>query len=63
MYYQVQFQKNKDKDVLALLNSESEVNAMTPTYGAQLDLKVQKTNINMEVILGMSFLTLSNANV
>ena len=43
--YPVQFQKNKGKDVLALFNSGSKVNAMTPADTAQLGLKVQKTNV------------------
>ena len=32
--YQVQFQKNKVKDILALLNSGSKLNAMTLAYTA-----------------------------
>ena len=43
--YPVQFQKDKNKDVLALLNSRSKVNVMTLAYVAQLGLKVQKTSI------------------
>ena len=42
----MQFQKNKRKDVLVLLNFKSKVNMITPAYTAQLDLKVQKTNID-----------------
>ena len=41
----MQFGKDKGKNVLALLDFESEVNAMTPAYAAQLGLKVQKTDI------------------
>ena len=41
----MQFRKNKSRDILALLNSESEINAMTPAYAAQLGLKVQKTDV------------------
>ena len=48
--YFVQFQKDKGKDVLPLLNSESEVNAMTPAYAAQLGLKVRRTNIGGQKI-------------
>ena len=100
----VQFPKNKGKDVIALLDSESEVNAMTPAHAAYLGLKVRVTNvgvqkidgsspatysmviaafqvidklgrsqffqetflladISMEVVIGMLFLTLSNADV
>ena len=102
--FPVQFRKDKGKDVLALLNSESEVNMITPAYAAYLGLKMRVTNIgvqkidgssiatygiviaafqvvnklgrswffqetfllaniSMEVVLGMLFLTLSNANV
>ena len=102
--YPVQFRKDKDKDILALLDSGSEVNAMTPAYAAHLGLKVRVTNvgaqkidgsslatygmvitafqvinklgrswffqetflladISIEVVLGMLFLSLSNANV
>ena len=42
IYYLVQFQKDKNKDVLALIDFGSEVNAMTLAYVAQLGLKVQK---------------------
>ena len=48
----MQFQKDKDKDVLSLLNYGSKVNAMTLAYAAQLGLKVQKTNINNQKIDG-----------
>ena len=102
--YPVQFHKDKGKDVLTLLDSKSEVNAMTPAYAVHLGLKVkvidigaqkidrfslatygmviaafqvvnklgcswffQKTfllaDISMEVILGMPFLTFSNADI
>ena len=42
--YPVQFRKEKNKDVLALLDFRSEVNAMTPTYAVHLGLKVRVTN-------------------
>ena len=47
IHYFVQFRKDKDKDVLALLDSKSEVNAMTPAYVAHLGLKVRVTNIGI----------------
>ena len=50
IHYLVQFQKDRDKDVLALFDFKSKVNAMTPAYVAQLDLKVQKTNVNAQKI-------------
>ena len=43
--YPVQFQKDKSKDVLALLNCKNKVNIITPAYTAQLRLKVRKTNV------------------
>ena len=51
--YLVQFQKDKSKDVLVLLHSESEVNAMTPIYAAQLGLKARKTNVGTQQIDGL----------
>lgn len=103
IWYLVQFQKDQKK-IQALINSGSEVNAMTPIYAAKLGLTIWKTNvgaqkidgltlvtygmviagfslqdklgrvwffektflladISREVVLGMLFLTLSNANV
>ena len=50
IYYSVQFRKNKGKDVLDLLNSKNEVNAMTPAYVAHLNLKVRVTNVNAQKI-------------
>ena len=52
--YFVQFWKNKSRDVLALLNSRSEINAMTLAYTAQLGLKVRKTNLGAQKIDGSS---------
>ena len=43
--YLIEFRKNKSKDVLALLNSGSEVNAMTPAYTAHLGLKMNMRNL------------------
>ena len=48
----MQLQKDKGKNILALLNFESEINAMTPIYTAQLGLKVQKTNVSAQKIDG-----------
>ena len=99
--YPIWFKKNK---VQALIDSGSEVNAMTPGYASKLGLKVRLTNVgvqkidgsilktfgmvlasfqvedtlgrarffqetflladlSVEVVLGMPFLTLSNANI
>ena len=57
--YLVQFRKDKGRDVLALPDSGSEVNAMTPTYAAQLGLKVQKTNVGAQKIDRSSLATFS----
>ena len=43
----VQFRKDKNKDILALLDSGSEVNAMTPAYAAHLGFKVKITNVGV----------------
>ena len=48
--YPVQFRKDKDKDVLAFLNSGSKVNAMTPAYTAYLGLKIRVTDVNTQKI-------------
>ena len=48
--YPVQFCKDKGKDVLALLDFGSEVNAMTPGYTVYLDLKVRMTNVCVQKI-------------
>ena len=103
IHYQVQFRKDKET-IRALIDSGSEVNAMTPAYAKKLGLRTQKTDggaqkINessldtfemviagfqiidklgrarffqetflladttIEVVLGMPFLTLSNADI
>ena len=55
--YPVQFQKDKRKDVLTLLNSESKLNIMTLAYSAQLGLKMQKTNVGAQKINRFSLKT------
>ena len=57
--YPVQFRKDKGKDVLALLDSGSEVNAMTSDYAAHLGLKVRMTDICAQKIDGSSLATYS----
>ena len=105
IHYPVQFRKDKEgATIRALIDSGSEVNAMTPAYAKRLGLWTQKTDIGvqkidgsslatyrmviaafqvidklgrarffqetflladttMEVVLGMPFLTLSNADI
>ena len=36
----MQFQKDKNKNIVTLLDSESKTNVITPAYIAQLGLKV-----------------------
>ena len=55
--YPVQFRKDKGKDVLALLNSKSEVSAMTPAYAAHLGLKVRMIDVGAQKIDGSSLAT------
>ena len=101
IYYSIWFKKN---EVQALIDSDNEVNAMTPAYTTKQSLKLHHTNIgaqkidgftlktfgmvlanfqiedklgktrffqetfllidiNVEVVLSMSFLTLSNIDI
>ena len=50
IYYSVQFRKDKGNDVLALLDSGSEVNAITRAYAAHLGLKVRVINVGVQKI-------------
>ena len=52
--YPVKFHKDKGKDVLALLDSGSEVNAMTPAHAAHLGLKVRVIEVGAQKIDGSS---------
>ena len=55
--YPIQFRKYKGKDVLALLDFRSGVNAMTPAYEAYLGLKVRVTDVSVHKIDGSSIAT------
>lgn len=44
IYYLVYFKKN---EIRSLINSDSEVNAITPAYASQRGLKIQKINIGV----------------
>ena len=57
--YSVQFRKDKGKDVLALLDSRSKVNAITSAYAAHSGLKVRVTDIGVQKIDGSSLATYS----
>ena len=50
IYYPVQFRKNKGETIQALIDSGSEVIAMTPTYAKQLGLWTQKTDVGVQKI-------------
>ena len=50
LYLHVQFRKNKGKNVLALLDFKSKINAITLVYTAYLSLKVRITNVGMQKI-------------
>ena len=51
IYYPVWFQEDQEQ-VRALLNSGSEVNAMSPAYTKKLGLKTWKTNVGAQKIDG-----------
>ena len=61
IYYPVQFQEDQrqggQKQVRALLNSGSEVNAMSPAYAEKLGLKTWMTNVGAQKIDGSTFKT------
>ena len=40
----MQFEKDKNKDILALIDYNSKINVMTLTQAIKLDFKVQKTD-------------------
>ena len=48
----MQFQKNKKATIQALINSGSNVNAMTLAYAAKLDLKICLTSVIAQKIDG-----------
>ena len=54
IYYLVQFQNNKKTTIWVLMNSDSEVNAMTPAYVKKLGLQTRKTDIKTQKIDGSS---------
>ena len=56
IYYPVQFQENQgqkgQEQVRALLDSGSEVNAISSTYAKRLGFKIRKTNVGAQMING-----------
>ena len=56
IHYPVQFKKDTGK-IQALIDSGSEVNAMTPAYAKKLGLRVRKTNVGAQKIDGSTLET------
>ena len=52
IHYPVRFQEGQQQQVRALLDSGSEVNAMSPAYAERLGLKTRKTNVGAQKIDG-----------
>ena len=48
LYYLVQLQKDKGATIQALIDSGSNVNAMTPVYIKKLGLRDQKTDVGAQ---------------
>ncbi len=59
--YPVQFQKDQPK-VKALIDSGSEVNAMTPAFAAKLGLRPRPTNVVAQKIYGLPLKTYGMAS-
>ena len=56
IHYPVQFQEGQEQ-VKALLDSGSEVNAISPAYAKRLGLKTQKINVGAQKIDGSTLKT------
>ena len=59
IYYSIQFRKDKYKNILALLDSGNEVNAMTPAYTAYLGLQIGVNDVGAQKIEKSSLATYS----
>ena len=57
IHYLVQFQKDKKATTWALIDSSSEINAMTPAYAKQLGLQVRKIDVGAQKIDSSSLRT------
>ena len=57
IYYPVQFGKDKEATIWALMDLGSKVNAMTLAFAKQLGLQVQKTDVKAQKIDGSSLQT------
>ena len=56
IHYPAQFKKDT-AEVLALIDSGSEVNAIAPAYAKKLGLRVRKTNVGAQKIDGSTLKT------
>ena len=56
IHYPVQFKKDT-ADIPALIDSRSEVNAMTPAYAKKLGLRIRKTDVGAQKIDGSTLET------
>ena len=52
LHYLVHFRKDKGATIQALIDSGSEVNAMTPAYTKKLGLQTQRTDVGAQKIDG-----------
>lgn len=57
IYYLFRFCKDKENKMRALINSSSEVNAMTQAYTSKLGLKICRTNVGAQKINRSTFET------
>ena len=57
IHYPVQFRKDKEATIWALIDSGSKVNVITPAYAKQLGLQVWKTVVGAQKIDGSSLQT------
>ena len=48
IFYPMQFKKDKDKDILSLIDFGNKLNTMTLSYIAKIGLKKQKTNVDVQ---------------
>ena len=54
IYYPLQFRKDKKETIQALIDSGSEVNAMTPAYAKKLGLRTRRIDVGAQKIDGSS---------
>ena len=52
IHYPVQFKGTNETQVQALIDSDSEVNAMIPAYASKLGLRARHTNVRTQKIDG-----------